>query len=45
MGGLNSLFSGRTCAQIANIEVEAVFGRLGLKENLSPNRRGRLRYG
>ncbi len=35
---LIGLYSGRTQSEIAALDVEGLFDRLGLKENLSPNR-------
>ncbi|GGD93945.1 cysteine desufuration protein SufE [Aureimonas endophytica] len=38
-----ALFSGRTAAEIAEIDAEAAFGRLGLKEHLTPQRSNGLK--
>ncbi len=36
---LLSIFEGRTAEEIATIDVDQIFGKLGLDQHLSPNRR------
>jgi len=36
---LYAIFHGKTASEIATVDIEQIFGRLGLDQHLSPNRR------